>query len=1435
MVLINPIVVNTTITQATLSSYSWPLTVSGSAYITFGSPLVFTDVSYYFIIGTSGVIIDGCGNKVDISGVVNYPGLVQNGTNSTYGNSNTTIKNMGVRSIGSTTLANYQGWIGQQYYSNNASGNIIQNCYSTGNISNSSCGGIVGQYAGQLSGGNLSISGCYTTGAISGNSAGGIFGLNAGYNYGKANSANCYTTGVISGTSAGGVFGGGAGYTYGTATSTNCYTTGAISGDLAGGIFGTAAGYTNGTATSTNCYTTGAITGGSAGGIFGLNPGLSNGNVFATNCYVVGSSNNTSLDACGNYTPGIFGSNPGKYDQSNCFVENGIYIWISTNASSTLNGQGTIWKTTGLPTDLFGQTGRYTLNSVPETYVNTNNTTIIQNQTFPLSFPDASYGWPLTIVNSSSTNPITIKYSSPVVYTDVSHYLIVGSPYITIDGCGNTVDVSGVVNYPGLVQNGTSGTYGKSNTTIKNLGVRSIGSTTLASNQGWIGQQYYSSNASGNIIQTCYSTGVIGNSYCGGIVGQYAGNGGGNLSITNCYTTGDISGNGAGGIIGSTAAQTSGTVSAIDCSASGVISGTSAGGIFGQFAANLSGSTAIAIRCNTTGTISGQYSGGIFASTCGINYGTATSINCSTRGAISGNYSGGIFGKYAGTINGIATSTNCSTTGAITGNYSGGIFGEGAGYYYGTADASSCSTTGAISGNYSGGIFGYTAGITNGTATSNNCYTTGAISGTSAGGIFGYAAGLTNGTATSTNCYTTGAISGNYSGGIFGEGAGRDNGRATSTKCYTTGEISGLTAGGIFGSSAGWDGGGGGYGTVSANNCFVVGGINTRNNVCGGIFGNAPVYNALANNCFVVSGLTMKDTSNNFVPGIFASSPGRPDQSNCIVTSYWNSSDASNTLNYGISPSTWSPQTDPLGQPTFYKLTSNPDTIPRKIAYLNSTTTLDNSIPDGSFSWPLTLAGGSQATPMILTLGTDLVFPDANHYFIIGSNYITIDGSGRIIDISGVPNYPGIVQNPVATVYYNIGAKAFSNTTVQNIRATTKGGSFLPSSGGWIGQAYYGVSGQMNTVQHCSSTGVIGLDASSISCGGIVGQHSGGYGGQLVVFDCSSSGNITGTGSGGIAGQNSGRDGGRIDVSQCFSTGNITGLNGPGGIFGAAVAQTNGTVNATNCYSTGRIAGLNAGGIFGRGAGTTSGNAKATNCYALGQIDASGGGGIFGSFAGNASTITALTKGNASAVNCYYDGSINNVYAGGIFGSYPSGNSVNDGSLGRVDVSSCYISLHYNVGTSANNYIYGTIVANDVSHVYITNTGYSTGEWNNGSANQYLYKVATTGNGNIWNANFIPYHLTAFDPLLGTINIITGNNVVFDQNAIDNTYSWPVTVQTSTATPTTIVFNGSVQLTPASTKYFVVNGQTVSLVSNSGTAASLTNTDTTANSLFRGK
>jgi hypothetical protein len=987
----------------------------------------------------------------------------------------------------------------------------------------------------------------------------------------------------------------------------------------------------------------------------------------------------------------------------------------------------------------------------------------------------ADKSWPITILNGA-----TITFGSNLVFTSSINYFIMGSNSIIIDGSGYTVDISDVSDYPGLVQNGTNEVNGYSNTTIQNVSVITSGSSTLAGGQGWIGQQYYSNNASGNIIQNCYSTGNISNSNCGGIVGQYAGQlSGGNILIS-------------------------------DCSTSGAISGTSAGGIFGQSA--------------------------------GYSYGTATSTNCYTTGAISGERSGGIFGEYAGYRYGTASSINCHTTGIISGEACGGIFGLYTGRDYGTADASNCHTTGDITGNSAGGIFGPNSASSYGTATATNSYTTGVISGSSGGGIFGGSAGQTNGTATATNCYTTGAISGQICGGIFGPNVAQGNGIARANNCFAIGNISGTSAGGIF--------------------------------------GYYPEVGAFANNCFVVSTHQTKDTSNNYVPGIFASSPGRLDQSNCIVDSYWNATDASNTLNYGLPPSTWITQRDPLGRPAFYKLTSNPDSIPRNIAYFNSTTTLDNSIPDGSFSWPLTITGGSQSTPTVLTFGANRIFSDTNHYFVIGSDYITIDGLGYTVDISGVSDYPGLVQNGTS------GTNGYSNTTIQNVSVRSIGSSTLAGGQGWIGQQYYSNNASGNIIQYCYSTGDIGT-----GCGGIVGTIVA-YGGNILILYCSTTGAITGQSAGGIFGGSAGNNYGTATARDCYTTGVISGIsaggifgkyagryngsassinchttgaisgNTSGGIFGQFAGRINGIATVSNCYTTGAISGSSGGGIFGGSAGNNYGTATATNCYTTGAISGSSGGGIFGedcrgsiatkcfstgNITGeNAGGIFGLTNYNyttgrpMSAINCYSTGDINGTAAGGIYGlcklggTYCATNCYSRGSISgtysggifgkhgdnpTIIAVNCYSSGAI-TGTEAGGifgqlYNYTEII--DPINCYVAN-----GNWNSTNASHIF---------NVWNSNFTPYTLIAFNPLPLTMNVITENNIVFDQNAIDNTYSWPVALETSAETPTTIVFNGPIQLSSSSTQYFAVNGQTVSLVS--GTGASITNTDTATNSLFR--
>ena len=205
---------NVTIDQNWINNNSAPWTISGSnVTVTFTGNLVLNNANHYFIITGSNVTIDGAGKTATISGVINYPGLVD--ASST--DASSLIKNIGLITTGITSLSDYEGYISK---SNNKA--TIRSCYSTGEISGIWAGGI----AGATNSGN--ISNCYSTGEISGERGGGVAG-----NYNEGNISNCYSTGPISAYSTGGISG-----RNNSGNILNCYSSGAISGSLAGGIAG---------------------------------------------------------------------------------------------------------------------------------------------------------------------------------------------------------------------------------------------------------------------------------------------------------------------------------------------------------------------------------------------------------------------------------------------------------------------------------------------------------------------------------------------------------------------------------------------------------------------------------------------------------------------------------------------------------------------------------------------------------------------------------------------------------------------------------------------------------------------------------------------------------------------------------------------------------------------------------------------------------------------------------------------------------------------------------------------------------------------------------------------------------------------------------------------------------------------------------------------
>jgi hypothetical protein len=339
----------------------------------------------YFIIDSSNITIDGSDNVVNIN-VNSYPGLIQNGTSGSNGNSNITIQNLGVES--SNSVADYGGWIGQQYFGKNASGNYVENCYSTGDMGQEA-GGIFGQY------GLASATNCYSIGTV-GSLAGGIFGANS-----QGSASNCYSTGPING-GGGGIFG----YqTSSSASATNCYSTGPINGggifgisssgsatncysigdmgEEVGGIFGT---YSKGGSSATNCYSTGTI-GTDAGGIFGS----SSIGGSATNCYSIGT--------IGDFAGGIFG--PGSsVSATNCYSTNGSINWLDASADASLNVSGTVWT----DIDLNSTKVPYRLTSFLNQQIlyDPSSNTNVTTENPDISTP-TDYTWSITSVNGSTS------------------------------------------------------------------------------------------------------------------------------------------------------------------------------------------------------------------------------------------------------------------------------------------------------------------------------------------------------------------------------------------------------------------------------------------------------------------------------------------------------------------------------------------------------------------------------------------------------------------------------------------------------------------------------------------------------------------------------------------------------------------------------------------------------------------------------------------------------------------------------------------------------------------------------------------------------------------------------------------------------------------------------------------------------------------------
>jgi len=305
------------------------------------------------------------------------------------------------------------------------------------------------------------------------------------------------------------------------------------------------------------------------------------------------------------------------------------------------------------------------------------------------------------------------------------------------------------------------------------------------------------------------------------------------------------------------------------------------------------------------------------------------------------------------------------------------------------------------------------------------------------------------------------------------------------------------------------------------------------------------------------------------------------------------------------------------------------------------------------YTWPITINGGTQSNPTVVTFDDNIILNSVSKYFIIGSEYIVIEGNYKTVTVDGVSNYPGLFLNGLQN------SPGYSNVLIQNINFKTIN-STQSFRAGWITQAFFGTNSFNIIVNNCHTDSLIGPNQQlAFICGRGFGQGNNTPNSSYCeITNCSVSGIISSLFGGGIVGVRTGQNGGVVNIINCFVTGNIGTINDSQifGICGQQAGQNGGKVTINNCYSTGNILGRFSAGICGGFAGLDNGFISITNCYSLGNINGIYSAGIIGFQAGQQNGYVIVT-------NCYSAGDINGDYAGGISGVYFGYNSNNSNQI----------------------------------------------------------------------------------------------------------------------------------------------------------------------------
>jgi len=228
------------------------------------------------------------------------------------------------------------------------------------------------------------------------------------------------------------------------------------------------------------------------------------------------------------------------------------------------------------------------------------------------------------------------------------------------------------------------------------------------------------------------------------------------------------------------------------------------------------------------------------------------------------------------------------------------------------------------------------------------------------------------------------------------------------------------------------------------------------------------------------------------------------------------------------------------------------------------------------------------------------------------------------------------------------------------------------------------------------------------SAGWICSKNFGKAYNSTNIYNCKTNGIITGIGSGGIVGSNMGENTtGNNRLSYCYTTGDISGENS-GGIAGANAGKNSKSLTIDKCYTIGNVLGSQGGGLLGNYGGIDCSNLLIENCYTIGYLDAPFGGcGIGFNLGQGQGSYCAIenfySRGDLSGNDSFGVTGINNNF------SYPINKP-------RMYINNCYIggnisgdkscglfNLENNVGDlSINNiYLYGII---DQSYTPLYNT-----------------------------------------------------------------------------------------------------------------------------------